>query len=460
MKGINIKTILDRQRKYFASHATKEIDFRLKQLKKLREALRASEDKIALALYKDLHKSKAQAYLTETGICLQEITHIINNLKAWAKPQNAAWPVLFPFSKNYIRREPFGVVLVVSPWNYPFFLSLLPLMGALAAGNCVILKPSRHSPGSALALDEIISGCFGEEYVKVLQLAPGSKTDILKEKFDYIFFTGGEDTGKKILSAAAKHITPVTLELGGKCPCIVDSDIDLEKTAKRIVFGKFLNAGQTCVAPDYILAEKGIKDRLVQKIKQNIARMYGDNPQKSADYGRIINNGQFDRIAGYLDCGDIAAGGKMDRRTGYMEPVLLENVPPGSRVMRDEIFGPVLPVIAYTGLEEAIDFVNKRQKPLVLYYFSRDKKKQEKVLNETSSGSACVNDTVIQLSSKELPFGGTGNSGFGRYRGKSSFDTFSNVKSVLKQTNLFDLNLRYPPVAKWAMKLLKLFLKG
>jgi aldehyde dehydrogenase (NAD+) len=456
---MDIKAILEKQRKYFASHATKSIDFRLKQLKKLREALRSSEDKIAGALQKDLHKSPAQAYLSETGICLQEAGNIIKNLRAWAGPKRAKWPVLFPFSKSYVQYEPYGTALIISPWNYPFFLTLLPLMGAMAAGNCVMIKPSRMSPASSQALDEIISGCFDEEYVKVVRLEPGAKVEILKEKFDYIFFTGGPDTGKKVLSAAAERITPVTIELGGKCPCIVDADIDLEKTAKRIVFGKFINAGQTCVAPDYLLVDKRVKETLLEKLGLVIKKIYGNNPGESADYGRMVNNEQFEQAAACIKDGRVIAGGGTDKNARYIAPTIIEGAAPGSKAMQQEIFGPVLPVVAYETIEEAIDFVNKREKPLVLYLFSRNKKIQQKVLNETSSGSACVNDAVIHLTSMELPFGGVGGSGFGRYRGKYGFLTFSNLKSVMKQTNLFDLNPRYPPVTKWNLKLMKLLLR-
>jgi aldehyde dehydrogenase (NAD+) len=456
---MDIKTILENQRKFFATHATKDINFRITQLKKLRAAILASQDKISAALYQDLHRSPAQAYLSEIGICLQEAANIIKNLKSWARPRNAKWPVIFPFSKSYVQYEPFGVALIISPWNYPFFLTLLPLMGAIAAGNCVAVKPSRKSPASLRALDELLSGCFGGEYIKVVRLEPGEKVEILKEKFDYILFTGGADTGKEVLRAAAEHITPVTLELGGKCPCIVDADIDLEKTAKRIVFGKYLNAGQTCVAPDYLLVNKKVKAALLDRMKLEIGKVYQDDPQKSADYGRIIDAEQFDKVAVNIRDGKVITGGEMDKNDRYIAPTIIEGAAMDSRAMREEIFGPIMPVVEFDRIEEAIEFVNKREKPLVLYLFSRNKKTQEKVLHETSSGSACINDVVIHLTSMELPFGGAGGSGFGRYRGKYGFLAFSNLKSVMKQTNLFDLSPRYPPVTPGKLKLFKLFLK-
>jgi acyl-CoA reductase-like NAD-dependent aldehyde dehydrogenase len=452
-REMELKQLIENQRKFFATYTTKDINFRLSALKKLREALFRNEDKINAALFQDLHRSEAQAFITEIGLCLQESGVFIRNLKKWAKHRKAAAPFIFPFSQCYVKPEPFGVALIISPWNYPFFLSLLPLMAAVAAGNCVILKPSRVSAASLKVLDEIIFSCFAEEHVKVLQLGSGSPDDMLKEKFDYIFFTGGPETGKKVLAAAAEHITPVTLELGGKCPCIVDADIDIEKTAARIAFGKWLNAGQTCVAPDYLIAHKEIKDKLVEKIKQNMVKMFGSNPEESSDFGRIISNNEFDRVASY------AQGINTDKASRYIAPSIVENPPLDSVIMKEEVFGPILPVITYNTIDEAISYVNDREKPLVLYIFSRNKKVQEKVLNETSSGNACVNDVVVQLSAPGLPFGGAGGSGFGRYRGKFGFDTFSNLKSVMKQTNLIDIPLRYAPLSKFALKVFKFFLR-
>jgi aldehyde dehydrogenase (NAD+) len=450
---MELKQLIEKQRKFFATHATKDLNFRLAALKRLREALFKNEDKINASLFADLHRSEAQAFITEIGISLQETGIFIRNLKKWAKRRSAPAPLIFPFSQCYVKPEPFGVALIISPWNYPYLLSLLPLIAAVAAGNCVMLKPSRVSAASLKALDEILSSCFPEQHVKVLQLGSGSPDDMLKEKFDYIFFTGGHETGKKVLAAAAEHITPVTLELGGKCPCIVDSDIDIEKTAARIAFGKYLNAGQTCVAPDYLIVHKDIKDRLVEKIKQNITKMFGANPEQSSDFGRIISNNEFDRVA------SLAKGINIDKAEKYIEPSIVENPPADSGIMKEEIFGPLLPVITYNTIDEAINHVNGREKPLVLYVFSRNKKVQERFLNETSSGNAVINDVVVLFSAAGLPLGGAGLSGFGRYRGKYGFDTFSNLKAVMQQTNLIDIPLRYAPVGTLALKVFKFFLR-
>jgi aldehyde dehydrogenase (NAD+) len=450
---MELKEIIAKQRAFFATYKTRDVNFRLAALKKLREALFKNVEKINAALFSDLHRSEGQAFITEIGLCLQETGVYIRNLKKWAKRRNAKAPLIFPLSQCYVRPEPFGIVLIISPWNYPFFLSLLPVIAAVAAGNCVILKPSRMSAASLKALDEIISSCFAEEHVKVLRMAPGAAYDVLDEKYDYIFFTGGQEAGKKVLAAAAEHITPVTLELGGKCPCIVDCDIDIEKTAARIAFGKYLNAGQTCVAPDYLIVHRDIKEKLVEKIRQNMLKMFGPNPEESADFGRIINDKEYDRVDSY------AKGINTDKAEKYIEPSIVLDPPADSAIMKEEIFGPIMPVITYNTIEEAIDHVNSREKPLILYVFSKNKKIQEKVLNETSSGNACINDVVVPFSASDLAFGGAGGSGFGRYRGKYGFDTFSNLKGVMKQTNLIDIPFRYAPVGKFALKVFKFFLR-
>ena len=422
-------------------------------MKKLRSAVIKNESKIASALQTDLNRSEAQAYMTETGMIIQELSYIIKRLKGWMKKKRLPSPVVLPFTRFYFEPEPFGVVLIISPWNYPFFLTFLPLMAALAAGNCAVIKPSKASSASLGVINEIISSVFPPGYVKVITPEDGNAYDVLNEKFDYIFFTGGSETGRKVLHAAAENITPVTLELGGKCPCIVHDDCDFEKTVTRITAGKFLNAGQTCVAPDYILAHKGMRLIIGDAIRAKAAAMYGEDAYLSKDFGRIINGRELDRLA------EAAPQAKVFKDKKYIEPLVIENADVGSVIMKEEVFGPVLPVVYYDSIEEAIEFVNKREKPLVLYLFTKNRQIMKKVLAETSSGSACVNDTVVHMSNPAMPFGGAGTSGFGRYRGKAGFDTFSNMKSVMVQTNLFDLKLRYPPVSKAVHALLKMIFR-
>lgn len=450
---MGISETVIKQREYFSSQATKQYSFRRKQLKKLRAAIIKNESKIAEALQQDLNRSDAQAYMTETGMIIQELTYIIRRLKKWMKKKKLPSPFILPFTKFYVAPEPYGVVLIISPWNYPFFLTFLPLMAALAAGNCAVVKPSKASGASMRVIDEILTECFPEEYVKAITPESGNAYDVLNEKFDYIFFTGGAETGKKVLHAAAESITPVTLELGGKCPCIVHDDCDFEKTVARITAGKFLNAGQTCVAPDYILAHKGMRLIIGDAIRAKTAVMYGEDAYVSKDFGRIINGRELDRIAA------AAPQAKVFKDKKYIEPLVVENADTESELMKEEVFGPVLPVVYYDNIEEAIEFVNKREKPLVLYLFTKSRQIMKKVLAETSSGSACVNDTVVHMSNPAMPFGGAGSSGFGRYRGKAGFDTFSNMKSVMEQTNMFDMKLRYPPVTKAVKTLLKMILR-
>lgn len=447
------ETVL-KQRVFFGGQATKPYSFRIEQLKKLRTAIIKNESNIGSALQQDLNRSDAQAYMTETGMIIQELSYIIRRLKTWMKKKRISSPLVLPFTRFYTVPEPYGVVLIISPWNYPFFLTFLPLMAAIAAGNCAVVKPSKASAASLQVMNEIISGCFPEEYVKVITPDSGNAYDVLNERFDYIFFTGGPETGRKVLHSAAENITPVTLELGGKCPCIVHNDCDFEKTVARITAGKFLNAGQTCVAPDYILAHKGMRLIIGDAIRGRAAAMYGKDAYLSKDFGRIINEREIDRIT--------AAAGqeiKVFKDKKYIEPLVIENADTQSEIMKEEVFGPVLPIVYYDSIEEAIEFVTRREKPLVLYLFTKNRQIIKKVLEETSSGSACVNDTVVHMSNPEMPFGGVGGSGFGRYRGKAGFDTFSNMKSVMEQTNLFDLKLRYPPVSKAVHTLLKMILR-
>ena len=438
-----IQDKLKKQREFFATGKTKDVEFRISQLKKLKATIQNREKDVIQALYGDLKKPELEAYI-EMAV-LQDITHAIKNIKSWVKPQKVKAPLTqFPASA-YIQSDPLGVVLIISPWNYPFSLAISPLIGAIAAGNCAIVKPSEISTNTSDILDEIINDTFDEEYIVAIPGGVETSQALLAEKFDRIFFTGGTKIGKIVMEAAAKNLTPVTLELGGKSPCIVDSKIDVKETAKRITWGKFLNAGQTCIAPDYLLVDSNIKTELIAEIQNCLQEFYGDNSYTSPDYGRIINQRQFQRLESLISSGNILTGGETNQEELYIAPTLLTDVTLDSAVMEDEIFGPILPILDYQKLEDAIAIINQYTKPLALYLFSKDKNKQQQVLNKTSSGGVCLNDTIMHVGVNELPFGGVGDSGIGSYHGKYSFDTFSHQKSVLKKSFRFDLNWRYAP---------------
>lgn len=442
----SIKEIITQQRKFFSTGQTKEIEFRLTQLKRLKQAILENKDSVMEAVKADLNKPALEAYATEIGV-LREIDYAIKNLKAWVKPKKVSTSVdQFP-SSAYIYPEPLGVVLIIGPWNYPFQLMISPLVGAIAAGNCAVLKPSEIAANTSRVVTQLIEKTFDAEYIAIFEGDSRTAQELLAQKFDHIFFTGGTKIGQIVMEAAAKNLTPVTLELGGKSPCIVDTEINLQHTARRIVWGKYINSGQTCIAPDYLLVDRTIKKDLLAEIKNCINEFYGEDPAKSPDYGRIINERQFDRLAGFLKDGEIVAGGQTNREERYIAPTVLDQVSWDAAVMEDEIFGPILPILEYSNLDEAITKINERPKPLALYIFSKNEAKQDKVLRETSSGGVCINDTVMQVGVSELPFGGVGNSGIGSYHGKASFDTFSHQKSVLKKSFLMDLKWRYAPYA-------------
>lgn len=442
---IDISAIVQQQRDFFRSGQTQPLDFRIQQLQRLKQAIADSKADILAALQADLGKPEFEAYATEIGV-LREFDFVLRRLRNWAKPQRVSVGFeQFP-ARAEIRSEPLGVVLIVSPWNYPFQLLIWPLIGAIAAGNCVLLKPSELAPHTSALISKLIGKLFDPAYIAAVEGGIEMSQAILAERFDHIFFTGGNSIGKIVMSAAAQHLTPVTLELGGKSPCIVDADIQVEYAAKRIVWGKFLNCGQTCIAPDYLLVDRRIKPALLAAIQATIREFYGDDPAQSADYGRIVNDRHFDRLASFLT-GDMIAGGQIDRADRYIAPTVIDAVNWSDAVMQDEIFGPVLPVLAYDDLTEAIEQVVDRPKPLALYFFSRNANLQQRILDETSSGGVCINDTIMQVGIPDLPFGGVGASGMGRYHGKASFDTFSNVKSVLVKSFRLDLKWRYPPYA-------------
>lgn len=437
--------IVSQQKHFFATGKTKDIDFRIQQLKLLKQAIIDNEAAIGKALQSDLHKSEVEAYVGEIGFCLAEINYAIKNIRLWTKPRKVATPITQFLSSARIYYQPLGVVLIVGAWNYPFHLVIAPLVGAIAAGNCAILKPSEVAASTSHLLADIISQYFNPDFITVVEGGIETNQQLLQENFDHIFFTGNSEVGKSVMAAAAKHLTPVTLELGGKSPCIVDADIHLDYTAKRIVWGKFLNAGQTCVAPDYLLINKKIKNDLLEHIKKCLKEFYGDEPAKSPDYARIINQKHFNRLCELLKAGNILIGGDTNLAERYIAPTVIDGVEWQDPVMQEEIFGPILPVIEYADLTEAIALVNARPKPLALYFFSNEQQNQKRVLQETSSGGVCINETVMQLAVPALPFGGVGASGIGQYHGKASFETFSHQKGVLDKSLLVDLKLRYPP---------------
>ncbi|MEI6064480.1 MAG: aldehyde dehydrogenase, partial [Pseudanabaena sp. ELA748] len=421
----NIQETIAKQRAFFATGKTKDYDFRVSQLQKLSQLIKENEQLILDAIYADLRKPAIEAFGSEILGTLSEVKYALKHLNAWMKPQKVGTPLtLFP-SSSYIYAEPLGVVLIVAPWNYPFVLTLQPLIGAIAAGNCSILKPSEHTPHTSSAIAKIVNANFDPSFITAIEGGIETNQALLAEKFDHIFFTGGTAIGKIVMEAAAKHLTPVTLELGGKSPCIIDETCDLDITAKRIIWGKIYNCGQTCVAPDYLLIQKKIKPILIEKLLECLKTFFGENPQQSPDLGRIVNERQFDRLVTLLNEGKILIGGQHDRGDRFIAPTLIDEVSPNSKIMGDEIFGPILPILEYDQIAEAIAFVNAQPKPLALYLFSSNKQNQAQILKEISFGGGCLNDIIMHLGNPELPFGGVGNSGMGAYHGKASFDTFT-----------------------------------
>lgn len=453
--------ILKRQRAYFATGVTQEMGFRLEQLKKLKQVIQRFEPAIIEALHHDLNKSELDAYSTELGIVYEEINYLVKHLPAWMKAKRVKTPLTHIGSKSYLYPEPYGVALIISPWNYPFQLTLAPLLGAIAAGNCAIIKPSELSPQVSQVITEMLSAQFPREYIAVVGGGVETSTELLNLKFDKIFFTGSVAVGKIVAQAAAQYLTPVTLELGGKSPCIVHKDAKLDLAAKRIVWGKFLNAGQTCIAPDYLFVHKEVKEELIERMKGYIQSFYGPDRQarlQNKELTAIVNHKHFQRLIAYLDRAHVLVGGGYDEKRRFIEPTLLEHVDWVHPVMQGEIFGPILPVFEYEDIEEVFSQVNEHEKPLALYFFSESKDVQERVLREISFGGGCFNDTVMHIVTPYLPFGGVGNSGNGAYHGKSSFEAFSHQKSILRQTTRFDLPVRYPSF-KYALQVIRLLMR-
>ncbi len=452
-----ISSVLQQQRLYFQSQATLPIAFRLEMLHRLSQQIRCSEKEITEALQKDLHKSAFEAYETEIGIVLDEIRTISKNLKSWARPKRVSTPLtLFP-GKSYIYSEPYGVCLIIAPWNYPFQLAIAPLLGAIAAGNCAIMKPSEYSPHTAQIIADLIQRTFAPKYVSTILGDQAVGAELLQEPFDLIFFTGGPGIAKIVMKAAAEHLTPVVLELGGKSPCIVDQNIDIAIAAKRIVWGKFLNAGQTCVAPDYVLAHEKIYAPLLDAMKQTIQDFYGQDPFQSPDYSRIISLKHFQRLQKLLSCGKAIAGGTTQESQLYISPTILCDVDWESAIMQEEIFGPILPVFSYSTWDQVKSRIHSKPKPLALYLFSKNAHIQACMTSDFSFGGGCINDTLVHVANLALPFGGIGQSGIGQYHGKASFDAFTHPKSVFKKPFWLDVPIRYPPY-EGKMKWLKRFL--
>ncbi len=438
--------ILKAQRAFSATGATKSIEFRLEQLNQLKTAILERQTDIVQAAKADLGRPEYEGYF-EVG-ALMELNYILKHLKSWVKPRRVGLPLAYCPGSAWVQPEPLGVVLIIGPWNYPFQLLISPLIGAIAAGNCAILKPSELAPATSHVVAQLVNETFDSKYVAVLEGGVETAQALLAQKFDHIFFTGGTRVGQLVMEAAAKQLTPVTLELGGKSPCIVDRDINLEVAAKRIIWGKYVNAGQSCVAPDYLLVHEEIKPALLTALQQALQEFFGDDPAQSPDLGRIVNDRQFDRLTHLLEGEEIVVGGQTERETRYIAPTILNNVSWDAPVMQEEIFGPLLPVLTYRDIREGIIAINTRPKPLALYLFTRNQTMQDMVLSSTSSGGVCLNDVFLQFAIWGLPFGGVGNSGIGAYHGKTSFETFSHQKSVLKKPFWIDLNWRYAPYAK------------
>lgn len=453
-----IDALVRLQKQYFLTGETRTVIFREEQLNKLRDAVRRFEPELLAALKQDLNKSEHEAYTTEIGIVLSELRTALRRIRKWARPIRAKTPMTHFGATSRIVPEPYGASLIIGPWNYPVQLMLVPVVSALAAGNTAVLKPSEMAPATSRAIAALVRETFRPELVAVVEGEADISTELLKMPFDHIFFTGSPGVGRIVMEAAAKQLVPVTLELGGKSPCIVHRDADLALAAKRIVYGKLTNAGQTCVAPDYLLVHRDAKATLLREIARSIEAFYGKEPIRDPDYGRIVNERHFRRLAEYLKDGRIALGGEVDETELKIAPTLLEDVSPSAKVMQEEIFGPILPVLEYDSAESALNVVREHPKPLALYVFSRSAEFQEKFIREVPFGGGCINDTLMHLGTPNLPFGGVGTSGIGSYHGEFGFRAFSHYKSILKQPNLFDFPFRYPK-AKRGLSIIRKLLR-
>ena len=447
---IEIEQLMIKQRKFFQKGRTKSRDFRMKALNRLEKSIRLHEESIHLALQMDLGKSGFEAYMSEVGMVYSELAYVKRHLRCWDRDRKVATPLAqFP-SRSFIKSEPYGLVLIMAPWNYPFMLSLDPLIGAIAAGNCCIVKPSAYAPHTSAVIKLLLEDAFPEQYVAVVEGGRAENTQLLEQRFDYIFFTGGVSVGKLVMEKAAAHLTPMTLELGGKSPCVVEESADLNMAAKRLVFGKFLNSGQTCVAPDYVLVQESVKEKFLVYVKSWIVRMFGDDVFENSDYPHIVNRKHFKRLLKLMKDEEVLIGGGYSEEVLQIEPTVLYPVDPDAPVMQEEIFGSI---------EEAKAFILEREKPLALYLFTSNRAVEKEILRDLSFGGGCINDTIIHLATSRMGFGGVGNSGMGSYHGKKSFETFSHEKSIVKKSTSVDLPIRYQPYGICKEKLLKIFLR-
>lgn len=448
--------LIEQQHRFFNTGATRDIDYRIRQLRSLYQVILQYQERIFEALYQDLGKSEQEAYLTEIGVVLSEISYTLRHIRAWSRPASGGFSIAAPFSTSKILREPYGVVLILSPFNYPFQLALTPLVSALAAGNCAVIKPSELAPATAAVISEMLNINFEQRLCAVVTGGVQTAQSLINGGFDYIFFTGSRSVGRAVYEAAAKNLVPVTLELGGKSPCIVERSADLDAAARRIVWGKFLNAGQTCVAPDYLLVQDCVRQELIERMRACIVQFYGEHPEANPAYPRIINREHFMRLREMLAEGTILSGGQVDEENLRIAPTLIENAPFYSKLLSEEIFGPILPVIEFADTRQVFDFISLNPAPLALYLFTRSRELEKRVMR-IPFGGGCINDTVIHLASHGLPFGGVGESGFGSYHGRAGFYTFTHNKSVMRKLPLLDLALRYPPFGKVKSVLKRIF---
>jgi len=460
---MEISAMVRQHRRFFQTGATRPLEFRLSQLEKLSAALHKFESKLLDALQLDLRKSPFQGYATELGLVHAELRHARKHLRRWAAPSRRKTPWFAAPSSGWVQCEPLGVALIMGPWNYPASLMLTPLVSAIAAGNCVVLKPSELAPHTAGTIAAMVADAFPEDYISAVAGGPDVAELLLRERFDKIFFTGSTRIGRLVMAAAAQHLTPVTLELGGKCPAIVCADAAIELAARRIAWGKFMNAGQTCVAPDFVFVQQGVARAFLGAMERSLHEFYGDNPATSPDYGRIVNKQHFERLVGYLREGKVVCGGTHEASALYIAPTVLTDVSPDSAVMQEEIFGPILPVLEFGELDEPLAALRDRPTPLALYVFTRSRQTETRVINEVRSAGVCVNDVVMQIVGFDLPFGGLGDSGIGAYHGRTGFNTFSHQRSIVRRGTWFDAPVRYPPARMslgWLKRAMRFLLAG
>ena len=460
MTGVEIAALVQKQREFYKTGATIPVKFRIEQLKKLYKTVKKYQNEINDALKEDLGNSHFEGFMCESGLVLSEISYMISHTRKFAKRKTVWTPLTNFASHSYKQPVPYGNTLIMSPWNYPFLLTIDPLADAIAAGNTAIVKPSAYSPATSKIIQKIVSECFSEEYVSVVTGGRSENSELLKQKFDFVFFTGSQAVGKEVLRHTAEHLTPAVLELGGKSPCIVDKTANIKLAAKRIVFGKYLNCGQTCVAPDYILCQSSIKDEFVAEVVKQIKLQYGENPLENKNYGKIINQKHFERLCGLIDKNKVVAGGEINDKTNQIAPTVMDNITEEDAVMGEEIFGPIMPVLTFDSFDKVVEELKDKDKPLALYLFSSNKKHIKRVTTELSYGGGCINDVVVHLATSEMGFGGVGESGMGSYHGKDGFFAFSHVKSVMDKKTWIDLPMRYQPYkSRLYEKLLHIFLK-